>query len=391
MNHIKLSVIIPARNEFPNVIHTIYSIIHAWETSYEALGWTQDQLEIIIVNNCSTDRQYPRTGVKGTTEYLMPRGIFSNRYLRVVNYPIAGNHSARNRGVERARGEYIFLSDAHMAYNPRYFEYMIKAVQESGGIVHSPIGWLGAYPPRPASLGYQYTIKLGEEWKGTWAQRCLSEDDWFYIPALGHCSLAFRKDQFLKWKGYQEHHRTYGGGEMYVNMLWWMMGSTVVCEPRAIGYHLASERGYSYNHDDYIGNIFACMYALGIDDWRERTYINYLRKGRKSVLDKLMARGEHEQAERRKWVLKNIKHTFNEIIVDQPWNKLNEAKFGRKNGGLSIFHDTWLPLLEGTPAKKAYENSIYQEDLEKFINENLSEFVYKRDHSIDHTKPKGNT
>ena len=376
---IKLSVVIPARNEWPNVVHTVYSILHAWETSYEALGWKEDEIEIIIVDNCSTDRGYPRTAVTGTTSYLMPRGIFSNRYLRVVYEPKAGNHSARNRGVEKARGKYIFLSDAHMSYNPRYFEYMVKAQRESGGIVHSPIGWLGAYPPKEASLGYQYTLKLGEEWKGTWAQRCLSQDDWFYIPALGHCSLLFRKDQFTDFKGYQENHRTYGGGEMYLNMKWWMFDSTVVCEPRAIGYHLASERGYSYNHDDYIGNIFACMYALGIDDWLERSYINYLRKGRKEVLDRMMMRAERDQSDRRAFVEKRRKHTFNEILIDRPWDRLNIAKFGSSNCGLSIFHDTWLPLLEGTPAKQAYADSRYQKDLEVFINTHLDEFVYKRE------------
>ena len=100
----------------------------------------------------------------------MPRGMYPHRTLRVLYDPIAGNHSARNKGVEIARGEYIFLSDAHMAYSPGYFKYMLKAVDESGGIVHSPIGWMGSYPPEPRtkqSLGFQYTIKLGEEIKGT--------------------------------------------------------------------------------------------------------------------------------------------------------------------------------------------------------------------------------
>lgn len=377
---LKLSVIIPARNEFPNIVHTVHSVLSAWETSYELLGYNQEDLEIIIVNNCSTDREYPRTANKGTTEHLMPRGIYSNRYLRVVYDPLAGNHTARTTGARVARGEYVFFSDGHMSYAPKYFYWMIKACQESGGIVHSPIGWHGTYPPYEQSLGYQYTIKIGDEWRGTWAQRCLTKEDWFYIPALGHCSLLMRRDQFFRFGGYQDVHRAYGGGEMYLNMKWWMMGSTVVVEPRAVGYHLHSERGYAYLYDNYIENDLGCLYALGIDDWRERTYLNWLRKYNKNVLKEIMDRNEREHGKDRAFIERNRKYTFNEIIAERPWDKLNEQKHGKSNGGLQVFHDTWLPLLDGTPAKEAYENSKYQKDLEKFINEKLSAFVYKRNH-----------
>lgn len=379
MNSIKLSVIIPARNEFPNIVHTCHSIFAAWETSYKQLGFNKEAIEIIIVNNCSTDREYPRTALKGTTEYLVPRGMYSNRYLRVMYYPIAGNHAARNHGARMARGEYLFFSDAHMSYSPEYFYHLLKAVDESKGIVHTPIGWHGTYPPRSNSLGYQYTIKIGDEWRGTWANRCLSEDKWFYIPALGHCSLAVRRDQFLDFGGYPEIHRTYGGGEMYVNMKWWMMGSSVACEPKSIGFHLASSRGYAYNYDSYMENVLGCLYALGIDDWRERTFIHWLRKGKRKVLDAMMERSEREHQSDRDRIEKRRKYTFNELLVNRPWDKGNIERHGSSNCGLQIFHDTFLPLLDGTPAYDYYHNeSIYQKDLEIFINEHLSDFVYKR-------------
>src|SRR3990167_11337505 len=116
-----LSIVIPARGEFPNVVHTFYSIIHA----LEADGFTYKDFEIIIVDNCSTDDIYPQRGTKGTTSYLMPRGAFYNRILRVVRDPIAGNHTARTTGARVARGKDLFFSDAHMAYKPGVFKYMI--------------------------------------------------------------------------------------------------------------------------------------------------------------------------------------------------------------------------------------------------------------------------
>src|SRR3990167_1151984 len=222
---IKLSVIIPARNEFPNVVHTVYSILHCWETD----GFSPDEIEIIIVDNCSTDRKHPQRATAGTTDYLMPRGLYWNRVVRVLYDPIAGNHSARNKGAEIAQGKYLFFSDAHMAYKPGFFKSILKTVDESGGLVHGVIQWMGA-SASPRTGGYQYTIKLGEEWKGTLAPYRVA-DTWFYISSQGHCSVAVRRDHFFKLGGYPKFHRTYGGGEFYLNMKAWMLGSSVAVDP----------------------------------------------------------------------------------------------------------------------------------------------------------------
>ena len=167
---------------------------------------------------------------------------------------------------------------------------------------------------------------------------------------------------------------------MYLDMKWWMFGSTVAVHPQAIGYHLASGRGYTYDHNDYKENVLGMMYSLGIDDWRERAYLNWMRHGRKEMLDRIMERNEREYAEQRAFTEKKRKKTFNELIVERPWDVMNMAKFGKKCGALTIFHDSWLELLKQAPqyVQDAYENSKYQAGLEKFINENLGEFVYKR-------------
>lgn len=380
MSNIKLSVIIPARNEFPMITGTVYSIFHAFEVDFP-----RHEIEIIIVDNVSDDnRQHPKPGVKGTTSYLMPRGMFSNRYLRVIYDPIAGNHSARNKGALAARGKYLFFSDAHMAYRPGVFKLLMESVDESGGIVHCPIGWMGGYPPYTGSMGYSYTIKLGEEIKGTWNNYCLDKDKWFYIPALGHCSLMVLRKQFLEFGGYpglrftRQHIRAYGGGEFYLNMKWWLLGSSVAVHPQAHGYHLASERGYTYDHDDYIRNVLSISYSLDMLDWRERAYLNWLRRGKKAVLDRMMRETEEEFEEDRLFIKKRRRQTFNQMIVERPWARLNDKRLGRSKELLTVFHDTWLPLLDSTPAKEAYVQSKYQKGLEDFINANLSEFVYKR-------------
>lgn len=370
---IRLSVIIPARNEFPNVVHTIYSIMHCWEAD----GFDPKELELIIVDNCSNDDKYPQRGTAGTTSYLEGRSIYYNACLRVLRDPIAGNHSARNKGAKIARGKYLFFSDAHMAYKPGFFKEILRTVDESGGLVHGCIAWMGAWPITESGTGYAYTLKIGEDWKGTWNNYKLA-DDWWYIPAQGHCSVAVLREQFLDFGGYPSVHRVYGGGEMYLDMKWWMFGSTVAISPKSVGFHLASGRGYSYNHDDYTENVLGVTYALGCDDWRERTAINTLRHGRKEVVDAILARGEKEYAKDREFVAKRKKFSFNELLVNRPWDAKNKERHGKSNGGLLIYHDTWIKLLDQSMiAKEAYENSKYQKDLDTFIRTNLKEFIYK--------------
>lgn len=369
-----LSVIIPARNEFPNVVHTFHSITHC----LEADGFDFKDFEVIVVNNCSDDRKYPQRGTGGTTDHLMTRGCYWNRVLRVLYDPIAGNHATRNKGAKIARGKYLFFSDAHMAYRPGFFKSILKTVDESGGLVHGALQFMGAYPPTDSSMGFGYTIKLGEEIKGTWNNYKVA-DTWFYVPAQGHWGVAVRKDQFLKFGGYPKYHRTYGGGEFYLDMKWWMFGSTVVVDPNAVGYHLASGRGYSYNHDDYIHNVMNIGKSLGMYDWVERYYINCLRTGRKEVLDRMWEEADRETTEDQRFIRKHRVKTFNEILVERPWDKLNLERHGKANSALTIFHDTWLKLLEeSAQAKEAYERSKYQKQLAEFIDSNLSQFVYKR-------------
>jgi len=374
-----LSVIIPARNEFPNIVHTVHSILNCWEAD----GFDPLDIEIIIVSNCCTDYNDPKyesskPGDRGTVEYLMPRGIYHSRVLRVLYDPIAGNHSARNKGARIARGKYVFFSDAHMSYKPGAFKYGIQACEESGGLVHMAIAWMGAYPIHDSGIGMQYTIKLGEEWKGTWANYKPWGDKWFYIASQGHCSVFANRKQFLDFGGYPEVHRTYGGGEFFIDMLWWLYGSTVAVEPRSVGYHLASSRGYTYTHDDYIHNVFNCSYALGCDDWLERTYLNYLRTGRENVLDRMMSEAKIEMKDRRAEIEQRRICTFNDLLVNKPWDEKNIQRGGSCNSSLLIYHYSWIDLIKGNPkVYKKFLDSPIQKELTEFITTKLHDYIYK--------------
>jgi len=183
---IKVSVVISTRDEGHNLTHTIHAIINDLETFL-----APDEFEIIIVHNCSKESESWR--------YLMERGMFYHRTIRVLFDPIAGNVTARNKGAAIAKGEYLFFSDAHMTYRIGSFKKMIDAIDETGGIVHPAVQWMGGYSPSDPS--YQYTIKIGEKIWGTWNRAVVSATESFYIPVCGHCCLGMKRQQFLDFGG----------------------------------------------------------------------------------------------------------------------------------------------------------------------------------------------
>ena len=367
----KVSVVISARNEEKNIIHTCHSILNDLGTFL-----SPKDFEIIIVNNCSDDEKYPKRAEGGTTDFISVRGAYHNGIIKILYDPIAGNVSARNKGTAIAQGEYLFFSDAHMAYEPGCFKRLIETIDETGGIVHPAYSWMGAYPP--AREGTGYSIKLGEEFKATWNNYVVGDgNDWFYIPSSGHCVFGMKRKQFLDFKGYPDYLRCYGGGELFLDSKWWIFGSSSVCEPRAHAYHLSAGRGYSYIHDDYIHNVFHAAICLSADWWAERTFINYLKKCDPDVLKRLWNEAWEEAQGQRSFIEENKKMSFNDLLVERPWDKKNVEKFGSSNSGMLIYNKSWEESIRNTPAWELYQKSESQRSLSEFIEKNLKKFCYR--------------
>lgn len=372
----EVSVVISARTEFPNLPHTIHSIINDLET-------TGRTFRIYLVDNGSQDRTtdfftYARSRTSKSGLELSRRGIIANGLLKVIFDPILGNVSARNNGVQYASGKYLFFSDAHISVKPGAFAHMIKAIDESGGIVHPVIEWMGAYP---AKGGYQYSLKIGEKFWGTW-NRFKVADDWFYIPMSGHCFMGMNRQQYVDFGGYNENFRVYGGGEPYLDLKWWRMGSCVVTQPKALVYHLSAGRGYSYHYDDLIHNMALAAYTIGGMKWAERILITYLDKpGAASpkvweLYNEALEEGKSDFES----INERAKHTFEELVYHQGtcdgvkcrrshkppvphpmsiWDVKNEEKYGKHLSAIAIFED-WLTRLKNPEALEIFKNSPYQ-------------------------------
>lgn len=357
-----VSIVISARNEFPQIAMTIHSLINDLELAGYGADVAPNQFEIIIVDNGSDDRTtefftYSKSNTTPSGLQYSPRGMVTNGYLRHTFDPVMGNVSARNVGAKMARGKYLFFCDGHISVRPGTFKHMIDALDTYGGIVHPVIEWMGAYPVKG---GHQYSLKLGEKFWGTW-NRLKVSDDPFYIPMSGHCFLGIHREEFLDFHGYNDHFRVYGGGETYLDLKWWMFGKSSMTVPKAVVYHLSAGRGYSYKMDDLVHNMALSAYLIGGMKWWERILITYLDKkgSNKRVVHELCDQGLVEGKEDREFILSRTKIPFEDVIKDKPWDTRNDKLHGKHLSAMVIFED-WLDRLKDPEAIEIYQNSEYQ-------------------------------
>ncbi len=137
----KISVIIPMYNASATIAACVESVI---ATGYEPL-------EIIVADDCSTDES------RGAVEEVAARHPSVVQLLPLEKN--GGPSRARNRGAERADGDYLFFVDSDTEMPPETLDTFIKHMEETGadalsGIYHeSPLN-SGAAPLYKALLNH---------------------------------------------------------------------------------------------------------------------------------------------------------------------------------------------------------------------------------------------
>jgi len=110
---VQVSVVMPAHNAEDYVTAAVQS----------ALGQTLREIEVILVDDASTDSTVPAARLAADGD---PR-------LIVIQCAINGGPSvARNIGIERAKGSWIALLDADDTFAPARLEAMLRLVEASG-------------------------------------------------------------------------------------------------------------------------------------------------------------------------------------------------------------------------------------------------------------------
>lgn len=389
MNNLEVTFIISARNEARTLAFTISQLmLDCHESGIE-------KYEFIVADNASEDDTsrfwlyayndpYAKTSPSQRRQELKisTRGLANEGKVRFIYDPVFSNVGARHKAVKYARYKNIIFADAHIMVKTGTTKYTLETLEKFGGAIHAPVAWLGASVDRPHP-GIQYSYKIGEKIWGTWNYAQVSEEP-FYIPGSGHCWLAVNKKEYTKLGGYDTNQQIYGGGEPWLDTLYWLMGSTVMVDPRGLVFHLSAGRGYNYNMNALIHNQMLTAYALGDHKWGERVLITYLEKQGsdknyfRNLYNLAVKRGE----EKRKLVKENQVMTIEELLcigkdndcdgscrgrkyvgvsnhAKRIWDKKNEELYGKHQSFVVVFED-WLDRLQDPEAIEFYKNSPHQ-------------------------------
>ena len=157
---IKVSVIIPAYNAEKYVIAAVES----------ALAQTLSELEVIVVDDCSTD---------ATFAVLCDR-FGGDERVTIVSQPENGGVSmARNRGIREAKGEYIAFLDSDDAIRSDMLEKMYAAAKEhDADVLHTTGCLLPTVKPVPVDIANL----APEQYKPLIPELCEPGDEMYFAP-----------------------------------------------------------------------------------------------------------------------------------------------------------------------------------------------------------------
>ena len=104
---VKISVIIPVYNAEKCISETLNSILNS----------SMHELEVICVNDCSTDN---------SLKVLQEFSLKDHRILVIDNNKNVGTALAKNKGLNVAKGEFIAFCDADDLVDKDFYEYLYK-------------------------------------------------------------------------------------------------------------------------------------------------------------------------------------------------------------------------------------------------------------------------
>ena len=176
-----------------------------------ALGQTYDNIEVVMVDNGSTDESVALT-----------KQNFPNVKVARLdkNYGCPGG---RNRGVEHCSGEYIFYLDNDGVLHEKAIEYALNSFQQ-----HPSVGVV---------TGTIYDFESPDEID----PKCKVRNDTHYIHYEFQGGISMHRKDIYDMVGYYPDHFMYGAEETYLSFKMHDTSYNIVKDERVILWHKKSE------------------------------------------------------------------------------------------------------------------------------------------------------
>jgi glycosyltransferase involved in cell wall biosynthesis len=304
----KISVIVPYLNEYPQIIFTLQSIAQALKNKCD--------FEVIAIDNyCAEFDDQHEVGLKRITDQFSGQGLDvppaiadwvkerrnrvkkgtaavkacdrHNPWLKYLNYDKKMSHwQAKNMGVANSDGEILWFCDSHCVA-PAFSVYeMFKEYSENldkyDGSMHLPLTYKILESRR-------LIYKLAWNWDRAEIHYSFTgfrdATEPYEVPCMSTCGMMISRDLFYKLGGWPTELGIYGGGENFINFSLAVMGKKKWIYPGAALHHHGDSRGYHWLYDDHVRNKCIAMYCYAGKEVTRRFMSNT--KGRQEALDQI--------------------------------------------------------------------------------------------------------
>lgn len=206
------SIIVPCKNEGPNVKMTVDSLLAAWP---------ECKTEIIVVDDGSTD---------GCCGFLQESSPYKT--VKFIPAPGLGAAQARNLGASAAQGEYLLFCDAHITVHAGWLEKLLGTLGQPGVDGISPAV---ASLENPAAIGYGQTWNKNLEivWLPSPPGGAAGE-----VPLLPGGCLALPAGVFHQVGGFDRGFIVWGHEDVELSLKLWLFGYRLYVNPSVKILHL---------------------------------------------------------------------------------------------------------------------------------------------------------
>lgn len=298
----KLSVIIPYCNEYPQILFTVQSIMN--ELNVVTFDW-----EIVTINNyapevslqntrkisckCGKEWHLKREEDKGGGKLQAYSKTHPGKLIAIEYKEKLSHWNAKNAGVVASTGDILLFLDAHCSIYSGTLRRMFSTYEEamewgdslSKGSLHLPLLYmLDRYSRR---LIYKPVCKPENGWYNYSFTRYRNEPSPYTVAAMSTCGMMISRELFIQLGGWPKELGIYGGGENFINYSLAVMGKNkTILSPSMPLIHFADRRGYSFNASDLIRNRLMATYMFGGE--KLLRHFSQFSKGRPTVKEKMV-------------------------------------------------------------------------------------------------------